>query len=131
MSNIITRNPDFPATDAITPAGWAAAHKHLRDINPNLSDFEASLIVDVIARDWAHGEEDRVFKTLSHYVDLTGAYRVVAALVAESKTATYLTDDSGDEEEEEVVPIVREILDVENGTAPVPLLSYLEEEYGL
>jgi hypothetical protein len=84
MSNIIARHPEFPATDTITDAGAEAAYAHLRDINPDLSAFEAGMVIDVIARDWAHGEEERVMKTLSHYVDLTGAYRVVAALVAES-----------------------------------------------
>jgi hypothetical protein len=85
VSNIIKGMSDLPSVDVITVAGRAAAKRHLLDIVPTMDGFEADVTVDLIARDWSHGEEERVFKTLSHSVDLTGAYRVVAAMVTASK----------------------------------------------
>ena len=85
MSNIIKGMSDLPSVEVITTAGRDAAETMLLDIVPTMPVFEAELTADLIARDCSHGEEERVLKTLSHSVDLTGAYMVVAAMVAASQ----------------------------------------------
>ncbi|WP_159602610.1 hypothetical protein [Agromyces humi] len=84
MSNIIHGLSDLPSVDLITPDGIAAADRHFAEVSPSTPAWQRQMILEVAARDWSHGEEERVLKQLRHYLDLTGTLRVVAAMVSAS-----------------------------------------------
>lgn len=84
-ATVLWKDPEHPGTDNITAAGIALAGRHFAEICPNLERWKIELVVNMAASDWRSGNEDRAFTALRHYMDLTGAYRVVAAMRAGSQ----------------------------------------------
>jgi hypothetical protein len=74
------------AREYIGRRGMEAAAEQLEQIgvvfpHPMIRD----LVLNKIRSDWSNGSEDRVFTELRQWTDLTGAYRVVAAMKAASQ----------------------------------------------
>ncbi|WIE81250.1 hypothetical protein [Curtobacterium sp. MCSS17_016] len=74
----------------ITDAGLTAGAKTLHDIAPNTNPMIAELILNMVRSDWSQGHEDRVEKHLMQVVDLTGAKRVLIAMLVASGATTVL-----------------------------------------
>jgi hypothetical protein len=74
----------------ITDAGMAAGAKTLHDIAPNTNPMIAGLILNMVRSDWSQGHEDRVDKHLLQVVDLTGAKRILSAMLVASGATTVL-----------------------------------------
>ncbi|MGW8431629.1 hypothetical protein ACWGJ9_11100 [Curtobacterium citreum] len=74
----------------ITEAGLNAGAKTLHDIAPNTHPMVAELVLNMVRSDWSQGHEDRVDKHLLQVVDLTGAKRILAAMLVASGAATVL-----------------------------------------
>jgi hypothetical protein len=71
-------------TDLITESGMAAGDEHLSQLRPDLSVELRELILNMVRSDWSHGNEELALKELLHWVDMTGAYRVIAAMKSAS-----------------------------------------------
>jgi hypothetical protein len=74
----------------ITEAGVAAGAKTLYDIAPNTNPMVAELVINMVRSDWSQGHEDRVEKHLMQVVDLTGAKRILAAMLVASGATSVL-----------------------------------------
>ncbi len=74
----------------ITEAGLNAGAKALNDIAPNTSPMVAELVLNMVRSDWSQGHEDRVEKHLMQVVDLTGAKRILAAMLVASGATSVL-----------------------------------------
>jgi hypothetical protein len=71
---------DAPSSvDTITQDGLDRGTEALVDVS-SLERWQADMVMQMVVRDWSHGNEGQAMKALSSYTDLTGQYRVVAAM---------------------------------------------------
>jgi len=83
---VLARSSEFPGTFNVDENGLNEAGKHFDEITGGtVSPMIRDLALNMAASDIRNGHETRALSNLTSFMDLTGAYRIYAALVAGSE----------------------------------------------
>jgi hypothetical protein len=84
----LEEKPVVADVEKITLDGMNAGAHELFQIRTDMAASTVELVMNTVRSDWNSGHEERAFEVLKHWVDLTGAYRIIAAMKAASTKET-------------------------------------------